>query len=83
MGIGSSTPPSQLCQPQRLARKPSSASVNPATAATTTPPQRPLNGVTKLTVELPAAVGSTRIALLFSPASEAASPALTALDTWR
>ncbi|MBI5834985.1 MAG: heparinase II/III family protein [Armatimonadetes bacterium] len=51
--------------------------------ALTTPPQRPLNGITKLTVALAEKATITRIAILLSPVPDAPTPDLTPLADWR
>ena len=47
------------------------------------PPQRPLRGITKLTVKLPDKVTDTRIAILVSPVADAATPEVRPLAEWR
>jgi hypothetical protein len=46
------------------------------------PPQRPLKGITKLTIELPDKVTSARLAVLFTPAAAPPALTLTPLAQW-
>ncbi len=53
-----------------------------ARSAAQEPPQNANEGVTRLTIVLPERVTETRLAVLFSPAAEAAEPAVEPLADW-